>query len=209
MKKLLLSLIIAGGVSYIVHAQDPYPDCTNLLVDSVYATGPDLRVVLSNTCTNCASGINGAVYLEMVLVRRSNPVDTFARAGCYCFNSPPNNGQLAYVLPGFGNVSIPQSDLKIVLYSLCDDIPFGVKTGISDVEETPNPIFYQSESKTIAFNNKVPIEYRVINSFGQLITSGMADDTGFRLNVQNFPPGMYMVETENDNKRAFHKIVIH
>ena len=207
MKQSLLIVLVLLSIGQ-ARAQAPYPDCTNLLVDSVYISGSDLRVVLSNTCSNCLSGINGAIYLEMAVVRESNPTDTFSHSDCYCHMAANNNGQLAYILPAPITALPPLSDIRVSLYSLCLDIPFKSITGVKALEEDKAEISYHSGSNRVIITNADKAKYRLLDNMGRVIAKGIVDADRHQLDADILPPGLYHVELIKDQGRVVKKVFI-
>jgi hypothetical protein len=207
MKHILPVLFIALALVRS-QAQAPYPDCTNLLVDSVYISGADLRVVLSNTCSNCASGINGAIYLEMAVVRRSNPTDTFSHSDCYCHMSPNNNGQLAYILPAPVTSLPPLSDIRVSLYSLCLDIPFKSVTSVKALDEKKADAYYQRGNKRIVIAHAGRANYTLFDNMGRVIAKGLVEGGKYQIDTQSLLSGLYYVELVEEQKRTVKKVFV-
>jgi hypothetical protein len=208
MKHILLVLLTAFTFTQS-KAQAPNPDCTNLLVDSVYVLGSDLRVVLSNTCSTCASGINGAIYLEMAVVRRSDPTDTFSSTDCYCQMTPYNNSSLAYTMPAPVLPLPALSDIRVVLNSLCFDIPFRTVTGINGIEDRAPVISFESTGRNLILKGAADANYRLRDNTGRVVSKGDISENRFQLSAQFLPSGLYYVELVKDSRRSVKKIIIH
>jgi len=207
MKQTLLILIASLAVAQ-AKAQAPYPDCTNLLVDSVYISGSDLRVVLSNTCSNCASGINGAIYLEMAVVRRSDPTDTFSSTDCYCQMTPYNNSSLAYTMPA-PVVPLPAlSDIRVVLNSLCFDIPFRTVTGLNTIESITPGVLTERGTGIIHIVNAAGASYRIFDGMGKPMFGGVIKGDKFRVSLLSQTIGLYYIELTKGRTRTVEKIVV-
>jgi hypothetical protein len=207
MKSFLFAFLLLSSSS-VMKAQAPFPDCTNLLVDSVYLSGTDLRVVLSNTCSTCASGINGAIYLEMVVTRRSNPTDTFARTNCWCYSSPDNNSQLAYTIPTLAASLPPHSDIKVALHTLCADIPFKIPSSIRSTGESNREAFYSEHSHSIVIYNNRGMSYKLYDNLGRSIRRGTISEVSYHIRTGDIPPGIYYLELNDAQTRIVKKLFV-
>ena len=129
----------------------PWPDCNDLIVNNIQLDDANdvVNVTLFNTCSNCASGINGPVYCEMALIHNISPFDTIATSSCFCNMTPDNNSTMTYTMASNATSLPPFNEMTVIFFcgsGNCDtlsnsitisvDEPFGAA---DDVYIFPNP----------------------------------------------------------------------
>jgi hypothetical protein len=210
---LILTLLFTVNVS-----GQTIPDCNYLTVEDIYidSTG-DLAITISNSCSTCASGQNGCVYMELKMIRTVSPFDTIAESNCSCLISPENNSSNTYYVNTAVSVVPPTSDFSVSLTcgsEGCDTIPFSLTSGILSNELShsiyiyPNPFSSSTSLQTEHFLHNATLT--IYNSFGQIVkhiknTSGQT----INLHRDNLPSGLYFIWLIQDSKViATNKFVI-
>src|SRR5687768_13705704 len=106
-------------LSFLWKTQFNPPRCNYLSVPAIMMdndTANLMKVTIANSCSNCASGLGGCVYMQLKVIRIVSPFDTIAGTTCWCLWSPNNNSQRTYSIPATVSVLPPLSDLRVSLY---------------------------------------------------------------------------------------------
>src|SRR5690554_3566959 len=123
MKKVIILLTVCFH-SFCLMAQSS-PDCSQLKVEKISLTDSGyIAVELSNSCTDCWTGIEGCVYGEMKILNRLDPLDILGASNCYCLMTPPNEGVSTYLIPSSVTALPPLSDIRLYFNcgNVCEDI---------------------------------------------------------------------------------------
>lgn len=200
MKKTLQFLGIILFYSIFSYGQD-YPDCNDLTIESINITGEGyMDVEVSNSCSDCISGIEGCLYAEMIVVRTVPPYDTVAAADCHCFMSPDNNSSYTYTITTSLTELPPLSDIKVSFgcgaAGFCEDIPFSenllgmIKNTVqSEIYIYPNPSTDKIRISAPDYAN--PLSVKISDMSGKTVfEKNRVDDD---INVSLLAKGLYIL----------------
>ena len=209
---LLLFAIVFDGKAY---SQAPNPDCSSLLVSQVQMdtdTADLIKVTVKNTCANCATGINGCVYLEMRVIRTVAPFDTIAATKCYCHYHAPNGGQRTFLLFDSQVTVLPPLDqIRVSIPNCgCDTIPYEAEL-ITGIESPAYPgVFSIRQLSALEYELSSPqgsgnYEVSIKDITGKRLGSLREQEGNTKLNLGAYVPGVYLVEIY-DNKANILKV---
>ncbi len=211
MKKVMTILFIFFQ-SFCLMAQSS-PDCFQLKVEKMYLTGSGyIAVELSNSCTNCWTGIEGCVYGEMKIINRLDNL-VIGESNCYCLMTPPNSGVSIYLIPSSSTVLPPVSDIKLYFHcgNVCDDIEISENAlSIAEINLKaqfkiyPNPA---SEKIYLNYTNNTQIQnIFLMDVSGQIIRTFKKEDK--ILDVSGVSNGVYFLNIQTKEGTISEKIII-
>lgn len=128
----------------------PWPDCNDLVVNNIQLDDANdvVNVTLLNTCSNCASGLDGPVYCEMALIHNISPFDTIATTSCYCNMTPDNNSTMQYTMQSTATSLPPFNEMTVIFFcgsGNCDTLMNSPQLSVSNIHAEnlfaihPNP----------------------------------------------------------------------
>jgi hypothetical protein len=221
MKKLTIILAFTL-LPAVMFGQFNPPGCTDLTVENIQMdndTANLMKIIISNSCTNCSSGINGCVYLELQVVKTIFPFDTIAASNCWCFLSPDNSSQKIYSINSTITVIPPLNDIRVSLYAGgcgCDTIPFSPALEVSpdqipaSVHVSPNP-FFDDLSISVHKQNAKETTFLIRNIIGQTVFSEKANALSMNykktLDLGSLENGIYVLDVIIDGDQVVKKIV--
>lgn len=199
MKKTLQFLGIILFCSNLSYGQD-YPNCSHLTIESINITGEGyMDVEVSNSCSDCISGIEGCLYAEMIVVRTVPPYDTVAAADCHCFMSPDNNSSYTYIITTSLTELPPLSDLRISFgcgaAGFCENIPFSEnlldtsKNTTQGISVYPNPS--TDKIRINAPGHSAALSVKISDMAGKTVLVKDIDDD--EINVSLLAKGLYIL----------------
>jgi hypothetical protein len=195
---ILLSLKIFGQNS---------PTCNDLQVEEIYVDTTDAMVLtISNSCSDCASAMNGPVYCELMVISTIAPFDTLAANNCYCFQTPENDGERTYSINSFVSVIPPISTLRVsFIYCGCESIPFASGLSLDESGYAKGySIFPNPSNSHLTLHSSIALKeatLTIFNSNGQQIQqSKNISGKNFTLDSGNLSCGLYFVEVVQDNR---------
>ncbi len=183
----------------ILKAQADPPDCRHLVAEHITLSNAEpgmMEITLSNSCTDCSSGIDGPVYCELVLVNSLG--DTLGASRCYCLVTPVNGGEAVYLIQSYTTVLPSSEELRVMLNYQCDDIP--IRSVASASGETaysdgftlyPNPV--ADQAVTISREGPMSYEVELYDLRGVLLLRSARISGSFVLDLSGFPAGLYIV----------------
>lgn len=165
-----------------------------------------LTITISNSCSNCASGLNGAVYCELDIIKTVPPFDTIASSDCLCLWGPDNNNQKTYLLNS-RVADIPSlTDIRVSFaYCGCDTIPFSTILGVNANKLENNYTIYPnpfSSSLTLQTDNHLKNGTLIVyNLYGQTVKQiNHLSGHVVIIHRNNLPSGMYFFRLAEGNK---------
>lgn len=212
MKRVITILIVFFQSVYLVAQSSP--DCSQLQVENISLTDSGYIVVeLSNSCTDCSTGIEGCVYGEMKIIRRSDPSDIIAASNCYCLMTPPNMGVSTYLIPSSATVLPHISEMRVYFNcgNVCKDIEVSENAlHISEnelknkIKIYPNPA---TEKILLDLETDLLIENIQLFDFsGKRIRTYPKNEK--TLDVKDIPGGIYILSISTGIRTMYQKIVI-
>jgi hypothetical protein len=209
MKTRTLFLLLAAALSIKTFAQAPNPDCNTLLVSQVQMdtdTADLMKVTIKNTCSNCATGFNGCVYLEMKVIRTVAPFDTIAATNCFCHYHAPNGGQRTYLLFDSQVTTLPPlAQLRVSIpFCGCDTVPFeaGLVSGLGSDSYLAALSLLRLNANEYELNG-LPVMGNftvIIRDIAGKTLGGMAIQAGrATVNLSSYAPGIYLVEVRDNH----------
>lgn len=202
----MLLVMIFGGQAF---SQAPNPDCKTLLVTQLQMdsdTADLMKVTVKNTCSNCAAGINGCVYLEIEVIRTVAPFDTIASSNCFCHFHAPNGGQHTYQLFDSKVTALPPlNQIRVSIpYCGCDTIPYeaGLISGLSSAARPG--AFSISRLSEQEYELKGPFIYAVAvkDITGKTLGITQAQSNRSRLDLGLYAPGLYLLEIRDKDANS-------
>lgn len=194
------------------------PNCSQLTVESIQLdndTGNLMKVTISNSCSNCASGFGGCLYYDLKVIRTVAPFDTIAvssylntpLSSCYCLQSPDNNAQKTYAI--ITNVSTlpPLSDIRVSFIcgvDGCDTIPYAAALGIENsammnyISIFPNPANDFIMIDCGAING---LKFKLTDTQGKIVRLEELNLAIQRIDLSALPNGLYFIEIMDNNAK--------
>jgi hypothetical protein len=204
--KSFIVLTIPFLLSLTIFGQNP-PTCSDLAIEEIYIdTTGSWALTLSNSCSDCASAMNGPVYCELMVISTIAPFDTLAANDCYCFQTPENNGERTYTISSVVSTIPALSALRVsFIYCGCDSIPFASGMSIDESERDkgysifPNPS--NSNPTLHTFTALKEATLTIYNSNGQQIQQ-LKNISGknFTLDPGDSSDGLYFIEVVENSK---------
>ena len=186
------------------------PDCNYLTIENIVMDNDTtnlMKITISNSCSSCASGISGCVYLELQVIRTVSPFDTIASSSCWCLLSPDNSSQRTYNIYSTISSLPPISDFRVSLYAGgcgCDTIAFSQTLGINqNVVENNYLIFPNPTNNNLTIKN---IDHRInyieiIDAVGKLTFSKKNISDTETIDIARYKNGFYFVTIfDKENK---------
>jgi Secretion system C-terminal sorting domain len=213
MKKIAFSLV-SSLLSLMLMAQSPNPNCSNLRVSNIHMdndTAKLMKVTLSNTCLNCASGINGCTYMQLEVIKTVSPFDTIASSKCWCMWTPNNNSQRIYSIVSTLATLPALNTIRVSLEAWtcgCDTIPFALTTDINSQEVMntiqiyPNPAHDFIEIKGIG---KTEGFLTLSDVSGRILIRKKLEQNHTKINLTHLAKGFYNIEILDENNKALKK----
>lgn len=198
----------------ILSAQPINPDCNHLQVTGLQMdndTANLMKVTIHNTCSNCASGLNGCVYLQLQVIRTVNPFDTIASSNCWCLWTPNNNSSRTYSLNSQVTSLPPLSNTRVSLATWscgCDTIPFATITDLRTSESTntiqiyPNPVH---DFMQILSSESDAFYASIWDVAGKRIRHKELKGDGVNLDLNGLLKGFYILELSDKNHNVLKK----
>lgn len=191
------------------------PNCSHLTVDKLEMdndTANLVKVTLGNSCSNCSSGLNGCVYLELKVIRTVAPFDTLAESKCFCKLSPDNNAQKIYGISSKVSSLPPINTLRVSFLAGvcgCDTIPFKSATNLV-AQSAPQPYsVYPNPAKTVlVIRNPQGKQTRIKihDAIGRIMYDSEISAKSETIDVAGYCGGIYFVsiyDIENQSKEIF------
>lgn len=208
--KITITFILTLTFSVNVFGQAS-PSCNDLIVENIQMDDDTVnlvKVTISNSCSTCASGINGCVYSELRIIKTVSPFDTIASSNCFCLWSPDNSNQKTYFINSTVSSLPSLTDIRVSFMNCgCDTIPYSITLKINEnilennYSISPNPF----SSSTIFQTDKVfkDLSLTLYNSFG-LQVKQIKNNSGqtITLHRDNLPSGLYFIRLTQDNKTS-------
>jgi hypothetical protein len=202
--KTIAALLTSFVLSFNAVSQSD-PGCADFTVQSI-SIAPlisQMNITIKNNCANCASGLNGCVYWEMIVIRTIAPFDTIASSSCYCFQTPNNNSVKNYSFLTSASVLPPLNELRVSFMCGplvgCDTVPFSSALLLSSVQKEsalsilPNPIKdYVSIQLT---ENDVNLEVRDV--IGKICISKKVDASKSIIDFSALGHGIYFIQVKD------------
>ena len=212
MKTSFIFLAFVLGLN--LSAQLPNPNCSHLRVNNLQMdndTANLMKVTLANTCTNCASGINGCVYLQLEVIRTVSPFDTLASSKCWCLWSPSNSSQRTYGIVS-KVASLPAlNTLRVALIAGacgCDTIPFALVTDLA-AEQTENSIqvYPNPVHDFVEISSKINAERYILvtDVTGKMVLRKKLEQNQMKVDLSQLSKGYYDMEILDENKVVIKK----
>lgn len=185
-----------------LNAQAEQPDCRHLVAEHITLSNAEpgmMEITMSNSCTDCASGIEGPVYCELVIV--NNLGDTLGASKCYCLLTPVNGGEAVYLIQSYTTVLPPVEELRIMLNYQCDNIPFRSSSSAGHAAQAdgfrlyPNPATEQAV--IISRDDPMSYEVELYDLRGILLLRSSRISGSFLLDLSPYPAGFYIVGTRD------------
>jgi len=212
MKKVILILAILLK-SFLADAQI-YPDCSHFKVEKISVTDSGyIALELSNSCTNCLSGIDGCVYGEMKIINRFDATDIIAATDCYCLMTPPNEGISTYLIPSSLNALPPVSDMRVFFHcgEMCQDIVISGnalhtsgKLPDNSFRVYPNPI---SDRINLEYESAVQLQHIQLSDISGKVIRTFAGNEKV-LNMEGLANGVYFLRIKTRDGILTEKVVI-
>lgn len=193
----------------------PWPDCNDLVVNNIQLDDVNdvVNVTLLNTCSNCASGINGPVYCEMALIHNISPFDTIATTSCFCNMTPDNNSTMQYTMQSTATSLPPFNEMTVIFFcgsgncdTLSNSITISVEEPFTPSDEVylfPNPAKDLIQIRT---GNGEQVEaLRIVDGPGRVVFE--TTQVGGAVSVAGWKQGVYFVEIKLPGKSVHRKIV--
>lgn len=195
-------------------AQTANPDCNHLLVTNLQMnndTANLMKVTIHNTCSSCASGLNGCVYMQLQVIRTVSPFDTLASSNCWCLWTPNNNSSRTYSVNAQVSSLPPLSNIRVSLATWscgCDTIPFATLTDVRTAEANntiqiyPNPI---RDIMEIRNTDEGAFYTGIWDVTGKCILHKKMEAGDVRLDLNELVKGFYIIELSNENHNVLKK----
>ena len=202
--KAIFTLLIAFCLSANLLSQEA-AGCDDWRVEEIYIDTPgQLAVTISNSCSDCLSGLQSCVYYELQVSRTVFPFDTVAASGCWCLIGPANESSETYLINTTLSSLPPISQLKVSLLcgaESCDSIPLSSALGtltnsqIRSVKVYPNPA---GDFLIISSTRSEKLTARIVDIVGRerMIKTVQADRD--QINISQLPSGIFLIEISDE-----------
>ncbi|GEM_PF-4317109 len=204
MKKAII-FILSVLFPEFISGQFISPGCSDLKVENIQMdddTAGLMKITISNSCINCASGLNGCVYEELRVIRNVFPFDTVASSDCLCLSSPENGSQKVYSVIATVTAVPPLSEIRVSLMNCeCDNIPFSSSLGVAAMESDNSLSVYPNlfDGKLYIQNNTSRIiQFTLFNSSGEKIIENILTEKTCVVNLSASSKGVYYYKLTSD-----------
>jgi len=187
------------------------PNCSHLTVDNLQMdndTANLVKVTLGNSCSNCNSGLNGCVYIELKIIRTVTPFDTIAESNCYCNWSPNNNSQKIYAIHSNVSSLPPNNTLRVSFQAGicgCDTLPFKASTGlITHSNSLPYTVYPNPAKNSLVIKNPQgkPTSIKIHDAIERLMYAAETSGKSESIDVSGFSSGIYFVSVFDKERQS-------
>lgn len=211
--KVLLTVLLFFSLTALF-SQAVNPNCKHLQVTNLQMdndTANLMKVTIHNTCSNCASGLNGCVYMQLQVMRTISPFDTLASSNCWCLWTPNNNSSRTYSVNAQVASLPPLSNVRVSLATWscgCDTIPFLTITDVQTSEANnsiqiyPSPAYDLMEIRNVK-EGSLYASIRDVTGKNILLKKLEAGDVKLELNA--LVKGFYILELSDENRNILKK----
>jgi hypothetical protein len=213
MKRLLIIAFVLFFVKSVL--AQPNLVCSDYRIESISLTDSGyIAVWMSNSCSDCSSGIDGCLYAEMKIINRADDTDTIGATNCYCLMSPLNGNQRLYLVP-VSITALPDiSGLRFYFFCslpFCEDVSIS-ENALSISQEVSKSQFKIYPNPTnnifnIEYDNAIKITVIQLADVSGRIVKTFPDNEKL-LNISGLPSGVYFLNIQAVEGNVSEKILI-